>query len=497
MEVKLLNRDDINLLTRGSRQEKPNSFAMRTSPTCAEASDGWRVAIRAGSIRRIFRRDILAFMGDAFASPNLTLVLAPDEAIARAEASAVTSRLCEREPATSVIEAPPAVTWPFRLPLVEALPAGPVLVVASGLHEAFVNHQLGATRLVTSQAQYLMQEWASALAAHGRAAFIGTADLESIRRSASEVLSNRGVFRLANVRTVEAGAEPPEAARNVTGALDDQTDRLVRAFRAQDSAERLSLCVQALAYRRSAPALVATASACMEVNDLNSAARDLDEAIERAPAWAAAHFERGKAWLRADEMARASACFRAAADLLASFGPAWANLGAALGELDRTEEALAAFERALAADPESAQALNNVGVAARELGRLVDSEASFRQVIALAPDLAFGYYNLGHTLFLQGRYHPALAAYESGLTRDPGRNAVQRSRLALCQLATGDAPGALKLLQEAASGLTPNARRTLLEETSAVLWALVSQKPGLKGFADVNAWLQRELAQGS
>jgi len=46
------------------------------------------------------------------------------------------------------------------------------------------------------------------------------------------------------------------------------------------------------------PYLVATASVCQEVNDLESAARDLDEAIGLAPEWAAAHFERGKVWLR-------------------------------------------------------------------------------------------------------------------------------------------------------------------------------------------------------
>ena len=43
-------------------------------------------------------------------------------------------------------------------------------------------------------------------------------------------------------------------------------------------------------------ALVATASVCVEVNDLEAAARDLDEAIEKAPSWAAGHYERGKLW---------------------------------------------------------------------------------------------------------------------------------------------------------------------------------------------------------
>ena len=112
---------------------------------------------------------------------------------------------------------------------------------------------------------------------------------------------------------------------------------------------------------------------------------------------------------------------RAPRRCLPGFAPVWANLGGTLGELDRPAEALAAFERALGLDPASPQALNNVGVVRRELGRLAESEAAFRQVIKLTPELAFGHYNLGHTLFLQGRFQAALAAYAAGQGRDPLR----------------------------------------------------------------------------
>ena len=198
------------------------------------------------------------------------------------------------------------------------------------------------------------------------------------------------------------------------GEASQITHPLAVAFRLKDPAERLARCVDFLKSGRSPEALLATASVCVEVNDLEAAARDLDEAIEKAPSWAATHYERGKLWLRSDDMLRASQSFRQAADLLPGFGPAWGNLGGTLGELDRPEEALAAFERALALDPSSPQALNNVGVVRRELGRLAESEAAFRQVIQLTPGMAFGHYNLGHTLFLQGRFQAALSAYAEG-----------------------------------------------------------------------------------
>ena len=119
----------------------------------------------------------------------------------------------------------------------------------------------------------------------------------------------------------------------------------------------------------------------------------------------------------------------------------------------------------------------------RELGRLNESEAAFRQVIQLTPDLAFGHYNLGHTLFLQGRFQAALSAYAEGQARDPEKNPVQASRLALCKVATGDGAGALRDLQRATSGLPGEYRQQLLADTSAILWALVDAAPGADGVA--------------
>ena len=356
-----------------------------------------------------------------------------------------------------MIAAPPAAHWPFIYPLCPALPVGPVTLVATDVDDAYVNNQTGGVQLVTTQKYYLDAEWQDALARHGNAELIISEDTEKY------------------------------------GAHGGLTHPLARAFRSPDPAERLALCVEALRAGRTPAALVATASACMEVNDLQAATRDLDEALSKAPEWAAAHFERGKLWLRQDDMEMASRSFRAAADLLPGFASSWANLGGTLGELDRPEQALAAFERALALQPDNAQALNNVGVVRRELGRLAESEAAFRRVIELTPEMAFGHYNLGHTLFLQGRFQAALAAYAAGQTRDAEKNPVQASRLALCKVATGDAAGALRDLQRVTNGLPREYRRQLLGDTSAILWALVTRHPELEGWQPVHTWLTAEM----
>jgi tetratricopeptide (TPR) repeat protein len=404
---------------------------------------------------RVFR-DLTPILG--FVSPAARIVFATPE-----PATSAVSHLDQwrsTHPTGAVIAAPPPAEWPFRYPLIDELPDGPVLILAQAVEQAFINQQTGGTHLVTTQRGYLEQELAAALEKHPDASILMMQD-------------------------ATAGPE----------LSDNQAGRLARAFRAGAPADRLRMCVEALQHGRTAPALVATASVCMEVNDLEGAARDLDQALELAPHWAAAHFERGKLWLRLDDMTRAAEAFRSATSALPGFGPAWANLGATLGELDRPEEAIAAFERALAIDPESHQTLNNIGVVQRELGRLPDSEASFRRVTQLAPELAFGYYNLGHTLFLQGRFQAALSAYAEGQARDPEKNPVQASRLALCKLATGDGAGALRELQRATASLPGEYRQQLLADTSAVLWALVTQQPTLSGWQPVQAWVTGELAR--
>jgi tetratricopeptide (TPR) repeat protein len=151
--------------------------------------------------------------------------------------------------------------------------------------------------------------------------------------------------------------------------------------------------------------------------------------------------------------------------------------------------------RALDCDPTSAQTHNNIGVVCRELGRLSESEAAFRRVLERAPELAFGYYNLGHTLFLQGRYQAALSAYAEGQKRDPERNAVQATRLAMCRLAVGDSAGALRDLQAATAALPGDYRRQLLADTHSIAWALLTHRPDLAGWQDVHDWLTREQAR--
>jgi tetratricopeptide (TPR) repeat protein len=417
----------------------------------------------------------------------------PDEDLTAA--AAIAGHWRDAFPSTTIVDGPIARRWPFVEPPVPA--DAPAIVWMPGVHEAFVNHQTAGTRLVTTQAPFQVLAWRHAVGERP-VLLLSTAARASLEEHAPEVLTRRGPFAEALLhvgdRTDASGTQSSSDRLDADdGAAATPADTFARAFRVAEPAERLALCVKALDGHRTPAALVAAASACMEVNDFDAAARDLEEALTIDPDRAAAHFERGKLWLRRDDMEQAGASFREAAERLPAFVSAWANLGATLGELDRPGQALAAFERALAGDPANPQTVNNIGVVNRELGNLAASEAAFRQVTTLAPDLAFGFYNLGHTLFLQGRYQAALSAYVEGQQRDADRNPVQATRLAMSRLATGDPRGALNDLRRSVANLPREYKRQLLADTHSILWALLTHRPDLAGWSDVNEWLSAEM----
>jgi eukaryotic-like serine/threonine-protein kinase len=90
------------------------------------------------------------------------------------------------------------------------------------------------------------------------------------------------------------------------------------------------------------------------------------------------------------------------------------NLGGALFNRGRVEEAAAAFRKALALRPGYAMAHHNLGLALSNQGRLGEAAAAFRRAIELKPDHAEAHCQLGQTLRQQGDFVQALAALRQG-----------------------------------------------------------------------------------
>lgn len=419
---------------------------------------------------------------------TLTLIVG---GTSEARAAAAAREIGERR-AQHVFDDRGVAAWPFRRHPAAHVPAGADLIRAYDFHEAFPAGQSGATRLVLTQSTYQVQRWLDWLdGRRGKTHLVADADYEGMKRNAPEAFNARGPW--GRVNFIEVSPERTERSERSEGR-SQRDDLLIAAFRTDDPEERLALCRRAAdAYSSDPVVQLAVASALMEVQDLDASQAAIEAAIEMDRGWEASFFEYGKLWMRRDDLERAGAAFGEAGRLMPSFSAAFSNLGATMGELGRTDEALRAFEQALAYDPNGYAILNNVGVVSRELGRLADSEAAFRKVTALAPEFVFGHYNLGHTLFLQGRYQAALAAYAEGQRRDPEKNPRQAARLAVVRLATGDAEGAVRDLQQHTRALPREVKREILTEAQEILWALLTDKPALEGWRRVADWVKAEL----
>jgi tetratricopeptide (TPR) repeat protein/4-amino-4-deoxy-L-arabinose transferase-like glycosyltransferase len=103
------------------------------------------------------------------------------------------------------------------------------------------------------------------------------------------------------------------------------------------------------------------------------------------------------------------------------------NLGAALHERGRIDEAIAHYRRAVAFERVYAPAYNNMGTALRMRGELDQAVASYRQAIELMPDYADAHNNLATALLDQQRTSEAVRHLRIAARALPGSAAVRNN----------------------------------------------------------------------
>ena len=109
----------------------------------------------------------------------------------------------------------------------------------------------------------------------------------------------------------------------------------------------------------------------------------------------------------------------------------WKVLGAVLGNMGMTSEALKANQMVVELSPEDARAHGNLGITLREAGKLKESEFHCRQAIALESDFAEAHNNLGNTLNSLGRYEEAEVSFSQALALDPDYQSALYNRCRL------------------------------------------------------------------
>lgn len=156
-------------------------------------------------------------------------------------------------------------------------------------------------------------------------------------------------------------------------------------------------------------------------------------------------------WQRGAAGRRAAMVAAVVASLVVSFWPMLSptlmraitenNVGTALQQAGRHDEAVAHHQRAIAMMPDYAPAYNNLGAALRAGGRLDDAIAAYQRALAIKPDFASASYNLANALLAKG---------QTGASVDQFRRALQASEsveshnnLGIALAAKGDAAGAM------------------------------------------------------
>jgi tetratricopeptide (TPR) repeat protein len=169
--------------------------------------------------------------------------------------------------------------------------------------------------------------------------------------------------------------------------------------------------------RRHVPAMAAAAAIALAANwPLHSAASQ--QAITEN--------NLGTALQEAGRIDDAIGRYQRALALDPAYTPALNNLGAALRAAGRTDEAIAAYAGALAQDPDRVGVLINLGNARMAQGRVGEAIESFRRALALAPQspraidaLANALYDAGTVALELGRHRDAAAALEESLRLRP------------------------------------------------------------------------------
>ena len=119
------------------------------------------------------------------------------------------------------------------------------------------------------------------------------------------------------------------------------------------------------------------------------------------------------------------------------------NLGTALQEQKRVDEAIAHHERAIALQPDYAPGYNNLGAALRAAGRTDEAVRRYREALKLRPDFPSASFNLGNALAAQGKTGASEQQFRQTLKISP-QSVESRNNLGILLVKQGDTAGAIR-----------------------------------------------------
>ena len=169
--------------------------------------------------------------------------------------------------------------------------------------------------------------------------------------------------------------------------------------------------------------------------------------VGRYPGIVLAQENLGKALLQSNRPEEAVAPFATGVKLDPQHADTHFNLGRALVESGRLEEGIAEYRAALEIRPQDAEVENNLGVALVQAGKLEEAIQTFTTVTQYKPDYELAYANLGGALAQIGRNQEAVQVLTRALELKPGAIEV-RNNLGIVLEKLGRIPEAREQFQE-------------------------------------------------
>jgi protein O-mannosyl-transferase len=138
-----------------------------------------------------------------------------------------------------------------------------------------------------------------------------------------------------------------------------------------------------------------------------------------------AHYNLGIALNDRGKTDQAIAQYQQAIELRPRYAEAHYNLARLLAQKGQLDDAVAHYEKALEINPADAEAQNNLGVTLFGSGRVDEAIAHYQEALKIRPDYAEGSCNLANALLSKGDLDEAIARYSACLALSPNQADVQ------------------------------------------------------------------------
>jgi len=144
----------------------------------------------------------------------------------------------------------------------------------------------------------------------------------------------------------------------------------------------------------------------------------IDTLAQNPSCWVAEN-NLGNALLQKGRPDDATPHFQKALELYPGYADAYNNLGSAFLQKGRLDEAMEQYQKAFSINPNQGMAHNNLGGALLQKGRVDDAITEFRKALEINPNNAKTHYNLGVAFLQKVQVDDAMAEFQKALEINP------------------------------------------------------------------------------